>query len=177
MEGTSAVYGLTGDPITFGHLRVIDYGVANFGTLHIIVAENAQKKPVFNVSERTLMIQEATRHLPRVRVSVLPHGKLLVRHAASLGAKTLLRGIRNGMDHEYERMMSDFNEMVEPSVRTVCINAKPGELYVSSSFVKSLVGLEDWRTYVSKLVPLCVLPYLEKWSEVHHAGGRTTQNT
>jgi len=158
-----AVYGLSGDPATNGHLRVIEYGSRNFDRLYVVLANNPQKRYSFTPADRLQMMREITAGMEHVEVVFLPESRLLVKFAASKGASTLLRGIRNNSDHDYEAMMADFNEWVEPGIRTVYIGPTPGEPFVSSTFVKDLVGMEDWIEYVAALVPSCVMPFLHRW--------------
>ena len=162
MSGHTAIYGLSGDPITNGHLRVIRYGHQNFDKLYVVLADNFAKKYTFPCHDRWEMLREVVKGMENVEVCVLEPKRLLVSFAVEKAAHTLLRGIRNTVDHDYESMMAAFNEWLAPTIRTAYIGPEPGQPFVSSSFVKSLVGLEEWQSYVSKLVPPCVMPHL--WS-------------
>lgn len=160
MPAAVAVFALTGDPPTNGHVRVIRYGSDNFDTLYVALADNPAKQHSFSLDTRFSMLKSIVEPFPNAIFMCLPSSRLLVRFASEAGAKTLLRGVRNGADHEYERMMAEFNEWLYPSIRTVCVGPDPGKPFVSSSFVKSLIGLEGWTEYVAELVPPCVMPYL-----------------
>lgn len=157
-----AVYGLSADPPTNGHLRLISYGAAHHETLYVVLANNPQKRYTFSANDRLEMLIEMTRDFRNVKVAELKPTMLLVRFAASVNASILLRGIRTARDQEYESGMSHFNEWLAPTIRTVYVPAAPGQPYLSSSLVKSLVGMDEWRTYVPALVPPCVMKRLEK---------------
>jgi pantetheine-phosphate adenylyltransferase len=111
------------------------------------------------------MLQQMTTQFPNVEVIALDPARLLIQFASQVKASVLLRGIRNSTDHDYEQMMAHFNEWMEPAIRTVYIGPEPGQPFVSSSFVKQLVGMEDWNAYVHALVSKCVMPYLRKLEE------------
>ncbi|MDR3721338.1 MAG: pantetheine-phosphate adenylyltransferase, partial [Candidatus Acidoferrales bacterium] len=95
-----ALYPGSFDPITNGHLDLIQRGSALFDRLIVAILRNAEKRPLFSVEERMEMLQEVVGELPNVEVGAF--GGLLVDYAAERGASVILRGIRAVSDYEYE---------------------------------------------------------------------------
>ncbi|OGN01125.1 MAG: pantetheine-phosphate adenylyltransferase [Candidatus Yanofskybacteria bacterium RIFCSPHIGHO2_02_FULL_41_29] len=148
----TAVYAGSFDPLTKGYLWVIEYGSALFDRLIVCLGNNPEKRYTFSESERISMIESSCIHLSNV--SVYPLGKdFLVNFSEKIGAKWLLRGIRNENDYKYEVDMRDENNAINPAINTTLV-LPPLELRrVSSSFVKSLVGPTGWKEIVEKHLP------------------------
>ena len=112
------LYSGTFDPVTNGHLDVIERGYELFDRLYITVAQNINKKTLFTVEERVEMLKCATAHLPNVEVMVCSD-KLVVDFAKEVGAKTILRGLRAVTDFEYEFQIATTNKRLAPEIETV----------------------------------------------------------
>jgi pantetheine-phosphate adenylyltransferase len=125
------------DPITYGHLDLIERGVRMFDGLMVAVLTNIEKKPFFTVHERVDMLREVTREMPNVSVDTF--SGLLVEYAKKKKARAILRGIRAFSDYEYELQMALVNRKLEPTVETVFL--MPAESYtsVSSRLVKEIL--------------------------------------
>ncbi len=156
-----ALYAGSFDPTTNGHMWVVDQGARLFDELIVVVGQNPQKKGAWTIEERVSILSECCAHLPNVQVRRFD-GRYLVRVAAELGAKYLLRGVRNATDFGYEQTIRNVNGDLEPSVETVFF-VTPRELAeVSSSTVRGMVGFEGWQDVVKRYVPAPVFARMTK---------------
>jgi pantetheine-phosphate adenylyltransferase len=136
MSESLAIYPGSFDPITNGHLDLIERARRIFGGLIVAVLTNPDKLPLFTVMERVEMLQEATRGMPNVAVDTF--GGLLVEYAKQKGAGIILRGIRAFTDYEYELQMAIMNRKLEPSLETVFLVPAESYTYVSSRLVREI---------------------------------------
>jgi pantetheine-phosphate adenylyltransferase len=139
MRDVIAIYPGSFDPVTNGHLDLIERGTKIFGRLVVAVLRNAEKAPLFTLAERVEMMSEATRGFPNVEVDAFDG--LLVEYARKLEAHILLRGIRAVSDYEFELQMAMMNRKLEPKLETVFM--LPGEAYsyLSSRLVREIAKL------------------------------------
>ena len=155
------VYAGSFDPLTIGHLWMIEQGVRLFDRFVVAIGINPDKKYRFTVEERLMMLRESTRQFPNL--SVASYSNLyLIQYAQSVGATHILRGIRSGADFEYERTMRNINGDLDPKVCTVFLMPPRDIAEVSSSMVKGLIGPEGWQKVVRKYVPAPVYKKLIK---------------
>ena len=133
-----ALYPGSFDPITNGHLNLIQRGVQAFGNLCVIVARNVQKKYLFSVQERVDMIREAVRLFPNVEVDSFDG--LLVDFAAKHGGDIVLRGMRAVSDFEHEFQMVLMNRRMRPELETVFMMTGEEYFYVSSQLVREVAS-------------------------------------
>lgn len=149
---TKAVYAGSFDPPTNGHMYMIRQGAQLFEELIVAVGVNPDKRATFEAETRLSLLREVTKGLPNVTVTSFEN-QFLIRYAASVGARYILRGIRNGQDFSYELTMRNVNGDLEASVDTVFM-IPPRELAeTSSSFVKGLVGPDGWEEVLRGFVP------------------------
>lgn len=146
--GLIAVYPGSFDPITYGHLDVIQRGARLFERLIVAILRNEAKKPLFTVEERLEMARAVLSGLPRVEVDSF--GGLLVEYAAARGAGVILRGIRAISDYEYELQMALMNRRLAPGIETVFLMAGETHSFISARLVKEVIALGG---DVSGLVP------------------------
>jgi len=125
MKTSVAIYPGSFDPVTNGHLDLIERGQKMFDRLIVAVLKNTEKEPMFSVPERVEMLREVTRHWESVEIDVFDG--LLVDYARKRGAAVILRGIRAVSDYEYELQMALMNRKLEPRLETVFM--MPGETY------------------------------------------------
>jgi pantetheine-phosphate adenylyltransferase len=134
-----AIYPGSFDPITNGHLDLIERGSRMFDKLIVSVLGNAGKAPLFSVEERTEMLREVLHGYANVEVSAF--AGLLVDHAAAREATVILRGIRAISDYEYELQMALMNRRLMPEVETVFMMAHEAYSFISSRLVKEVFSL------------------------------------
>lgn len=134
-----ALYPGSFDPITNGHLDLIQRGSALFDKLIVAILRNEEKKVLFSVADRIEMLNEVTRGLPDVQVSSFDG--LLVDYAAECGASVILRGIRAVSDYEYELQMALMNRRLKPEIETVFLMASEAHSFISSRLVKEVIRL------------------------------------
>jgi len=136
MKTSIAIYPGSFDPVTNGHLDLIERGEKMFDLVIVAVLKNAEKEPLFTVAERVEMLREVNKHWPGVEVDVFEG--LLVDFARKRHAGVILRGIRAISDYEYELQMALMNRKLEPRLETVFM--LPGEpySYLSSKLVREI---------------------------------------
>jgi pantetheine-phosphate adenylyltransferase len=137
--GVIAIYPGSFDPITNGHLDLIQRGSRMFDRLIVSILRNESKQPLFSVEERTEMLREVVQVYPNVVVDSFDG--LLVDYAASHEARVLLRGIRAISDYEYELQMALMNRRLRPDIETVFMMANEAYSFISSRLVKEVFAL------------------------------------
>lgn len=146
------VYAGSFDPLTIGHLWMIEQGVLLFDRLVVGLGTNLEKRYTFGPEERLAMLRESLASYRNVTVLSFTD-RYLIEFAKSLGATHVLRGIRSESDYEYERTMRYINGDLGADVCTVFLMPPRGIAEVSSSMVKGLVGPRGWEKVVRKYVP------------------------
>lgn len=139
MKKRIAVYPGTFDPITNGHLDVIERGLRLFDGLIVAIAESPTKKPLFNVDERIRMVKEAVRKYRDVRVESFDC--LLIDYLHKRKANIILRGLRVISDFEYEFQMALTNRKLASDIETAFMMTAEGYSYLSSRFIKEIARL------------------------------------
>lgn len=134
-----AIYAGSFDPITNGHLDLIQRGSRLFDRLIVSILRNETKEPLFSAEERMEMLREVVGVYPNVEVDSF--NGLLVDHAAAHSATVLLRGIRAISDYEYELQMALMNRRLRPEIETVFMMANEAYSFISSRLVKEVFGL------------------------------------
>jgi pantetheine-phosphate adenylyltransferase len=138
----TALYPGTFDPITNGHLDIVERGVKLVDRLVIGVAINASKKPMFSLAERVDMIeQEVARIECEAEIIVRPFEGLLMHFAEEVGAQTIMRGLRAVSDFEYEFQMVAMNQRLNDEIETVFLMADPRHQAIASRLVKEIARL------------------------------------
>lgn len=133
-----AIYPGSFDPITMGHLDIIERSSKLFDEVIVAVLLNIDKSPMFSTEERVEMIQQAC---PWANVRVGTFEGLLVQYAKDQGAQVIVRGIRAVSDYEYELQMALMNRRLEPGVETVFLMAAEAYSYLSSRLIKEVFKL------------------------------------
>ncbi|MGC1619433.1 MAG: pantetheine-phosphate adenylyltransferase [Candidatus Acidiferrum sp.] len=139
MKTSIAIYPGSFDPVTNGHLDLIERGEKMFDLLIVAVLRNAEKRPLFSVQERVEMLREVTKQWPAVEVDVFDG--LLVDYARKRSAGVILRGIRAVSDYEYELQMALMNRKLEPRLETVFMLPGLSYSYLSSKLVREIAQL------------------------------------
>ena len=145
---TKAIYPGTFDPLTYGHLDLIERGSRVFDELIVAIGENPFKTPLFTVAERRQMIQKHTRHLKNVKVDAFKG--MLVDYVQGQHANIILRGIRTVSDFEEEFQRALTNRVLKNDLETVFIMTSEQYSFFNSKLIKEVASLGG---DVSKFVP------------------------
>ena len=143
-----AIYPGSFDPLTNGHLSLIQRGLKIFDGLVVAVANNPAKKPLFSLEERQALIRETVGDDPRVEVDHFD--SLLVDYAKKRGIHTVLRGLRAVSDFEYEFQLANMNSKLDPDFESVFVMTGQDYFYVTGSLVREVAS---YGGDVSGLVP------------------------
>ena len=125
------------DPVTLGHLDIIERGSRIVDRLVVGVLENSSKRPMFTVEERIALLKKATEDLPNVEV--LPFSGLLVDFLKEQNAAIVIRGLRAVTDFEYELQLAQANRSLLPQMETVFLTTNVSYSYISSTIVKDVL--------------------------------------
>lgn len=153
----AAIYPGTFDPLTFGHLDVIERASRIFERLIVAVGVNRSKTPLFTVSERMEMVREVVQHLPHVEVDSFDG--LLVEYCRRKQVHALIRGLRAFSDFEYEFQMALTNRKLAPEIETIFLMPKETHSYLSSSMVR---GIAAMKGNIDDFVPRVVRDALDR---------------
>ncbi|WP_214858058.1 pantetheine-phosphate adenylyltransferase [Exiguobacterium sp. s191] len=136
------------DPITNGHLDIIERAVPIFDEIIVAVLNNSSKQPLFSVQERMELIADVTSHLPQIKVDSF--NGLLVDYAAEVGATAIVRGLRAVSDFEYEMQVASINKKMNDQIETLFMMTNNQYSFLSSSIVKEAA---KYGASVTDLVP------------------------
>lgn len=156
-ESRIGVYTGSFDPITLGHLNVIERSSHIVDKLIVGVGINPEKNPMFTPDERVELVAAATRQLPAVEVRLFTG--LAVSFVRECGAKLMLRGVRSLSDIEHEFTMTLANRKLDPGIETVWITADDQYSHISSSLIKQIAEVADMhhlRLFVPEVVALAM---------------------
>lgn len=157
----TAVYAGSFDPLTNGHLWMVQQGLELFDQLIVAIGSNPVKSYTFSVEERLALLEASLPTCERLQVDDFDN-RYLVDYAKQKNAAYILRGIRSPADYEYERVMRHINNDLAPDIATVFLMPPRDLSQVSSSMVKSLIGPKGWQDTVRRYVPQPVFEALEK---------------
>jgi pantetheine-phosphate adenylyltransferase len=155
----TAVYTGSFDPVTLGHLNVIERASALVDRLVVGIGINVEKQALFSVDERMAMLRRATSHLPNVEVKTF--NGLAVHFVRDCGARVLLRGMRSLSDIEAEFTMTLANRKLDPGIETVFLMADDQFSHVSSSLLKQITPLAA-DDDLARFVPRAIIQELRK---------------
>ena len=143
-----AIYPGSFDPVTFGHLDLIERSSKIVDELIVGVLNNKAKTPLFSVEERVKILQEATKQYDNVKI--VPFEGLLVEFAAQVDANMIIRGLRAVTDFEYELQLTQTNHILNPEVETIFLTTNLQYSYLSSTIVKEIAS---YGGDISQFVP------------------------
>ena len=143
-----AVYPGSFDPITFGHLDIIERSAKMVDELVVALLRNSAKNSLFSLEERVNMIREMTKDIPNVRVESFDG--LLVDYMTQIGANIIIRGLRAVTDFEYELQLAQMNHVQNENIETVFLITGLKYSYLSSTIVKEIAS---YGGDISKFVP------------------------
>ena len=139
------------DPITFGHINLLNRASQLADEVIVAVAQNSSKGTLFTLDERCALVKAATAHLPNIKVE--PFCGLLVEFAQKHNAHALVRGIRGGVDADYELKLAHLNRTLDPQLDTILLPADASTAFISSTVVKEV---HKHQGSIKQLAPNCV---------------------
>ena len=163
-----AIYPGSFDPITSGHLNIIQRAATIFDRLIVCVMVNSGKSPMFDQNERVELIRRVTRDIPNVEVDAST--ELLAEYAKRKGSCVIVKGLRAGSDFENEFQMALINHKINPGLDTMFLTAEHQYMYLSSSTVKEL---GNYDVDLSDFLPEQIIPDFKKRISVIRQGGNT----
>jgi len=153
----------TFDPVTFGHIDIIDRALPLFDKLYIGVGSNANKQPMFSADVRVQWINEIYRN--EAKIEAIMYEGLTVECCKKLNATYIVRGIRYVNDFEYEKAIADMNRSLDDHIETVFLTCLPKYTSVASTLVRDVIRNGG---DVSQFVPDVVLKSIRQMEEAHH---------
>lgn len=151
------VYAGSFDPVTIGHLDLIERAAALFTELVVAIGVHPTRNPLFSTEERIALLREVTEPFPNVRVASFRG--LLIEFAKEQGARAIVRGLRVATDFEYELQIAHANADIEPSIDTIFLPSRTRHGFVSASLVREIAS---HRGDVSRYAPKVVVEALSK---------------
>lgn len=132
-----AVFPGSFDPITVGHVDLVRRALPLFDKIVVAVGQNNQKKYLFSLEERRRWLEAVFQHEPKVEVGQFDG--LTAHYCKSIGAKFLLRGLRNASDFDYEKTISQLNHIVGEGLETLFLISQPAYSHISSTIVREII--------------------------------------
>lgn len=151
-----AVYPGSFDPITCGHLDIIERTSKIFDKIVVLIAVNPKKQAIFTIEEKVNMIKQATKHLNNIEVQF--SSDLVSKFAKSINANVIIRGLRNFNDYQDEISLFQFNRSIAPNIDTFALFPSANNLFLSSSSIKELVLFD---ASISGYVPKEIEEYIK----------------
>ncbi|MEN0643955.1 pantetheine-phosphate adenylyltransferase [Alkalicoccobacillus gibsonii] len=148
---TLAVFPGSFDPITRGHIDIIERASHAFGEVRVLLVHNSKKQTLFTVEERLQLIKESISHLPHVTVD--SYEGLTVQYVKQQGSRAMIRGLRGSSDFDYEMQVASINRQFAPEVETYFLATSAELAFISSTIVKEAA---KYKQPLTKLVPEAV---------------------
>lgn len=161
----NAVFCGTFDPVTRGHLSLIERSAGLYDRLTVVISPNSGKNCLLSPAQRKLLLERSVQHIPNV--DVLEYDGLAVDAARACNARVLIRGLRGAADADYEYNMAQMNRRIAPEIETVLLFSRPEESLISSSNVRELL---KYHLPVEDLVPPAVSRWLQEQEASHKTG-------
>ncbi len=163
-----AIYPGSFDPVTSGHLNIIQRAAKIFDRLIVCVMVNSAKSPMFSLQERVEMVRNVTKGIPNVEVDY--SSELLAEYARRRGSCVIVKGLRAGSDFENEFQMALINHKINANLDTMFLTAEHQYMYLSSSTVKELGGYD---VDLSEFLPKEIIPvFKQRIADIRQGGNR-----
>ncbi len=148
-----AVFPGSFDPITIGHVEIVRRALPLFDKIHIAIGVNTQKKYLFSLEQRLKWLRTVFGNEPKI---VVDHFENLTAHYCNrIGAKYLIRGLRNASDFDYEKTISQLNSIVGGGIDTIFLISEPGYSHISSTIVREIIiGGGDASPFIPKEIEI-----------------------
>lgn len=143
-----AIYPGSFDPITNGHIDVIERAAKVFDKVYVVIGINSKKSSLFTQEERLEMVEKSLAHISAVEVAF--HSGLIVDYAVSVGATSIVRGLRSVTDFEYEMQIALMNRKMQPELQTIFLMPHEKYTYLNSSIIREIAR---YKQDVSEFVP------------------------
>ena len=143
-----AVFPGSFDPITVGHLALVKRALPLFDKIIVAIGENSQKKYLFSLDQRISWLKAVFADEPKVEVDFFEN--LTAHYCQKIGAKYLLRGLRNASDFDYEKTISQMNAIVGNGIETIFLISEPEHSHISSTIVREVI---KWGGDASPFIP------------------------
>lgn len=151
-----AIYAGTFDPITFGHIDIIERASKLFDSVIVAVAANQGKKPLFSLEERVALNREVLKNLTNIRVEGFDN--LTLDFAKQVGATVFIRGLRAVADFDYEFQLANMNRTLSPTIETLFLMPAEKYMFISSSLIREIASLGgDIKPFVPAFVEQAVM--------------------
>lgn len=142
-----AVFPGSFDPITTGHVEIVRRALPLFDEIVVAIGINSQKKYLFGFEQRMQWLEEVFKNEPKVRVDYFEN--LTAHYCTHIGAKFLIRGLRNASDFDYEKTISQLNDIVGNGLDTLFLISRPNFSHISSTIVREIIrGGGDARPFL-----------------------------
>jgi pantetheine-phosphate adenylyltransferase len=139
------------DPITSGHIDLIERALPLFDKIIVAIGQNTQKKYLFDLDERKSWIQQVVKQWDKVDVDI--YNGLTVNYAKSVNANFLIRGLRNASDFDYEKTISQLNHIIGNGLETIFFISHPEFSHISSTIVREIIkGKGDVNSFVPDII-------------------------
>jgi len=152
-----AVFPGSFDPITLGHVNIVERCLPLYDTIIIAIGKNTEKKNLFSLEQRMVWIAEIFAGMPQIEIA--SYEGLTIDFCKSCNASVLLRGLRSAGDFEYEKNIALINRTLVPEIETVFLLSIPAYAHISSSIVRELV---KHKGNIKNLVPDCIIRDMQK---------------
>lgn len=150
-----AIYPGSFDPVTFGHIDMIERSAKIVDELVVAILNNSAKNPLFSVEERVSMLKETAGHVPNVKITFFDG--LLIDYAKNIDATIIIRGLRAVTDFEYELQIAQTNRIVNSGIDTIFLTTSLEYAYLSSTIVKEVAS---YGGDISHFVPKQLIPQI-----------------
>ena len=148
-----AVFPGSFDPITTGHFELVQRAIPLFDKIVVAIGVNSQKKYLFDLAQRQEWLEEVFSDYPSIEVDTFEG--LTAHYCSKIGANYLLRGLRNASDFDYEKTISQLNQIVGNGIETVFLISQPAQSHISSTIVREIIkGGGDASPFLPKGVVL-----------------------
>lgn len=135
------------DPITLGHVDIVKRAAPLFDKIYIAIGQNTQKQFLFTLEQRTAWLEKVFKDFDNAEIAV--YEGLTVNYANKVGAKYLIRGLRNSSDFDYEKTISQLNNIIGEGLETVFLISQPGYSHISSTIVREIIkGKGDVSSFI-----------------------------
>jgi len=159
---TIAIYPGSFDPITKGHIDIIEKSSRLFDFIYVVVANNQNKKHLLSIEDRFSLVKESIKNFKNVEPIILENGNTVSNFSKTVNGNIMVRGIRNSIDLEYEFSIEEFTKVTNPDIETIYFSPKKEHMFTSSSLVRNLIlngYVDKINDYVSREVFLFFQKY------------------